>query len=276
MLGFGRFVREGKLLKAIIPFVLVSQAAAIFPANYDVTVTCDKTVREETVETALAFRMPETCKAVTTCNLTVGISENVADGYRITFNAFGQNLYMGETVFADEENLSKSFPGKWIEFTVPGLAAGEFTRDPNLTVESEYLDYGLFAFMLLYESEEGSAGETVFSVVERTLPNGNSAKSVVSSSPAESGAGDAYNVSVDSELSQDTSLSKMTGSASLSGIAERVVGADGRVDCARAELDGARERTFTIVGKDALLKEDVKLGIVILREGVEAPAAWGE
>lgn len=263
-------------MKAIIPFVLVSQAAAVLPANYDVTVTCDKAVCEETVETALAFRMPEMCKAVTVCNLTVGVSENVADGYRVTFNSFGQNLYMGETVFADEENLSKSFPGKWVEFTLPGLAAGELARDPNLTVESEYVDYGLLAFMLLYGGEEGSGGETVFSVVERTLPNGNFAKSVVRSSPAENGAGEAYNVSVDSELSQDTGLSKMTGSASLSGIVERAIGADVMVDRALAELDGTRERTFTIAGKDALLKEDVKLGIVILREGVEAPTGWGE
>jgi hypothetical protein len=244
--------------------------------NYDVTVTCDKAVREETVETARAFRIPETSRAVTTCNLTVGISEAVADGYRITFNTFGQNLYMGETVFADEENLSKSFPGKWVEFTLPGLAAGELTRDANLAVESEYLDYGLLAFMLLYGSGEGGDGETVFSAVERALPHGNSAKSVVRSSPAESGAGETYNVSVDSELSQDTSLSKMTGSASLSGIAEMSVGADGLVNCARAELDGARERMFTIAGRDALLKEDVKLGVVALREGVEAPAGWEE
>lgn len=253
-----------------------SSAVTALSVNYDVTITCDKAVCEETVETARAFRMPETSKAVTTYNITVGVSGTAAAGYRITFNAFGQNLYMGETVFADEENLSKSFPGKWIEFTVPGLAAGELTRDPNLTVESEYLDYGLLAFMLLYESGEGSAGETVFSVVERALPNGNSAKSIVRSSLAESGTGDAYNVSVDSELSQDTSLSKMMGSASLSGIVDKVVGADGIVDCARAELDGARERKFTIAGRDALLKEDVKLGIVILREGVEAPAEWGE
>jgi hypothetical protein len=263
-------------LKAITPFIVIFSASTALSVNYDVTVTCDKAVCDETAETARAFRMPETSRAVTTCNITVGRSETVADGYRITFNAFGQNLYIGETVFADEENLSKSLPGKWIEFTVSGLAAGELTRDPDLTVESEYLDYGLLGFMLLYESEEGSAGETVFSVVERILPNGNSAKSVVSIAPAESDTGETYNTLIDSGLSQDTGLSKMTGSSALSGTIRRTVGEDGLVDYARAELNGARERTFTIVGKDALLKEDIQLTVDVLREGSTAPAEWAE
>jgi hypothetical protein len=276
VLIFRRFPREGRELKAITPFVIVFSVATALPVNYGVTVTCDKVVCEETADTARAFRLPETCKAVTTCNLTVGISENIADGYRITFNTFEQNLYMGETVFADEENLSKSFPGRWIEFTLPGLAADELTRDPNFTTESEYLDYGLLAFMLLYEDAGGSADETVFSVVERVLPRGNSAKSVVSFAFDENGPGETFDVSVDSELSQDTGLSKMAGLATLSGTVCRTVNEDGLADCARAELAGTRERTFTIAGKDALLKEDVNLGIVIVREGVEAPTGWGE
>ena len=53
---------------------------------------------------------------------------------------------MGETTFADEENLSKSLPGKWVEFTLPGLLAGELTRDPDLTVESGYLGLDFLGF----------------------------------------------------------------------------------------------------------------------------------
>lgn len=263
-------------MKAITPFIVVFSVATALPVNYDVTVTCDKVVCEETAGTARAFRLPESSETVTGCSITLAPSEALADGYRVTFNTFEQNLYMGETVFADEENLSKSVPGKWVEFTLPGLAAGELTRDPNLTVESEYLDCGLVAFMLLYEGEGEAADETVFSVVERVLPRGNSAKSVVGFALAENGPGEIFDVSVNSELSQDTGLSKMTGLAALSGTVRRTVSEDGLADYARAELAGTRARAFTIAGKDNLLKEDVKVIVDILREGSTSPAECGE
>ena len=260
-------------MKVLALFVAAfSLAAAALPVNYDVTVTCDRAVCEETADAARAFRLPESSKAVTECNVTVGPSEIVADGRRITFNSFEQNLYMGETTFADEENLSKSLPGKWVEFTLPGLAAGELTRDPDLTVESGYLGYGLLAFMLLYEGGREDAGEQVFSVVERALPNGNKAKSTVGFAPADGAEGEAFNVTVNSVLSQETGMSKMTGSAALSGIVERTVGADGLADAAKAELTGKRERNFVIAGKEALLIEEITVTVDILREGVEAPA----
>jgi len=249
-------------------FTAFPLAAAALPVNYDVTVTSDRTVYEETANTARAFSLPETSKAVSECNVTVGPSETLADGYRITFNTFEQNLYIGETTFADEENLSKSLPGKWVEFTLPGLAAGEVTRDPNLAVESGYIGYGLLAFLLLYGDGEDDTGEQVFSVVERTLPNGNVEKATVRFEPADGGV---FNVTVSSELSQDTGLSKMTGSAALSGTVERTAGADGLADVAKAELSGARERNFVIAGKEALLKEGMTLTVDILREAAVTP-----
>lgn len=262
-------------MKVLALFVAAfSAATAALPVNYDVTVTCDRTVCEETADAARAFRLPESSKAVTDCKITVGPSESVADGWRITFNSFEQNLYMGETTFADEENLSKSLPGKWVEFTLPGLAAGELTRDANLTVESGYLGYGLLAFMLLYEGGREDAGEQVFSVVEKALPNGNRAKSTVGFTPADGAEGEAFNVTVNRVLSQETGLSKMTGSAALSGIIEKAIGADGSTDAAKAELAGKRERNFVIAGKEALLKEEITLTVDILREGAEAPAGW--
>ncbi|UCE28198.1 MAG: hypothetical protein JSW52_05480 [Candidatus Coatesbacteria bacterium] len=254
-----------------------SVAAGALPVNYDITVTSDRAVCEETAETARAFRLPESSQAVTECNVTVGPSEVIADGYRITFNTFSQNLYMGETTFADEENLSKSLPGKWVEFTLAGLAAGELTRDPNLAVESGYVGYGLVAFMLLYEGGAGDAtGEQVFSVVERTLPNGNAVKTAVSFEPAEADIGENFAVTVEQELTQDTGLSKMTGSAVISGIVRRVCGDDGLADCALAELTGTRERDFTIAGKDAVLKEEISFTVDALREGSLGPSEWAE
>jgi hypothetical protein len=264
-------------LKVLTLFVAVfSAGAAALPVNYDVTVTSDRAVCEETADTARSFRMPESSQAVTECNVTVGPSETIADGYRIKFNTFEQNLYMGETTFPDEENLSKSLPGKWVEFTLGGLAAGELTRDPNLTVESGYLGYGLLAFMLLYEGEGEGAGEQVFSVVERTLPNGNVAKATLRFEPAEADIGENFAVTVEQELTQDTGLSKMTGSAVMSGIVRRVSGGDGLADCALAELAGTRERSFTIAGRDAVLKEDIKFTVDALREGSLGPSEWGE
>jgi len=264
-------------LKALKLFIATfSTIAAALPVNYDITVTSDRVVCEETIDTARSFRLPETSKAVTECNVTVGPSEVIADGCRITFNTFGQNLYMGETAFPDEENLSKSLPGKWIEFTLPGLAAGELTRDPNLTVESGYVGYGLLAFMLLYEGKGEGTGERVFSVVERTLPNGNVAKATLRFEPAEADIGENFAVTVEQELTQDTGLSKMTGTAVMSGIVRRVSGDDGLADCVLAELAGTRERNFTIAGKDAALKEEISFTVDALREGFLGPSEWEE
>jgi hypothetical protein len=264
-------------LKVFTLFVAAfSAAAAALPVNYDITVTSDRVVCEETADTARSFRMPESSKAVTECNVTVGPSEVIADGYRITFNTFEQNLYMGETTFADEENLSKSLPGKWVEFTLAGLAAGELTRDPNLTIESGYLGYGLLAFMLLYEGGGDAAGERIFSVIERTLPNGNVANATLCFEPADADIGENFAVTVEQELTQDTGLSKMTGSAALSGTVKRVCGGDGLADCALAELAGTRERNFTIAGRDVVLKEEIKLTVDALREGSLGPSEWGE
>ena len=87
---------------------------------------------------------------------------------------------------------------------------------------------------------------------------------------------DLFDFQREQELSQDTGLSKMTGSAVISGIVRRVCGDDGLADCALAELSGTRERNFTIAGKDAVLKEDIKFTVDALREGSVGPSEWGE
>lgn len=252
-------------------------AAAPSPVNFDLTVTCEKTVREETADAAASFRMPESSTAVTECGITVGPSENLAGGYRVTFNTFSQNSYIGETTFADEENLGAVIPGRWVEFTLSGLAAGELTRDPGFTLDSEYLDYGFIAFLLI-ESAGAAAGgnERIFSVVEQNLPNGNSSGSVVRFRREEADIGEKFTITYERELSQDTKLSKMVGSAALFGLVRKVNGDDGLAVYARAELEGNSERTFTIVGKDTPLKEEIKLTIDVLREDAEGPAEWGE
>ena len=261
---------------------VIGAAAALFagvawaaePAAYTLTVTTDRVVADVSAETAQAIGIPAETRTVTTVTFELTAADDGA--YRLTFATASQQTLAAEATIPDVERVAALLPGRWVEIAPRTLAAGGIKRSPELTKDSEEVDYNLLAFMLFAPGGPLAAAWGDGSSSAVALSYGNAVVALVEARgeplaavEGQEGGGAEYSLAVSQRLNQQTKFSAMTGTATLEGVGRTVAAPDGLAAYARLELTGERKRVFTVFGKQHELVDSVSTSLALVRRGYE-------
>lgn len=250
------------------------------PWDYTFTVVTTREVAASSAETAAAFGIPAVSRTETVVGFTLTpVGENA---FRITFVTARQTTEAGGAAVPDVERVASLLPGRWLEIAPRAMAAGGVRRSPEFVRDSEEVNYNLLAIMLFPPGGPKVSvwGNGVVAAVARSF-----GVNVVSFEKAEAvrlppfeGASTSaleFQVNLEQQLTQNTGVSKMTGSAAMEGAGEALTAADGLVTCARLSLAGEMDRSFIIFGGQQRISEHITQTLTLVRKGCEAPTAWG-
>jgi len=265
--------------KAIIGAAAAFLAAVTWaaePVAYTLTVTTDRVVADVSAETAQAIGIPAETRTVTTVTFELTAVDDGA--YRLTFATASQQTLAAEATIPDVERVAALLPGRWVEIAPRTLAAGGIKRSPELTKDSEEVDYNLIAFMLFAPGGPLTAawGGGARSAVALSYGNGivaleDARAELLAAFEGQEDRGPEYSLAVSQQFNQQTKFSAMTGTAALEGMGETVAAPDGLAAYGRLDLTGERKRVFTVFGKQHELVDSVSTSLALVRRGYELP-----